>query len=62
MQYDGSHLSQETFVKIRASLPSLSDRLPSITCPALVVRGAGSDVLSEADAERFADASKTATA
>ena len=49
-------------MKIRASLPSLSERLPSITCPALVVRGAGSDVLSEADAERFADASKTATA
>jgi esterase len=49
---------QETFAKIRAGLPSLSERLPSITCPALVVRGAESDVPSEADAERFADALK----
>lgn len=48
--------SQETFEKIRASQQSLTERLPSITCPALVVRGAESDVLSEADAERFADA------
>ncbi len=50
------HLFQQTFAKIRAGLPSLTERLASITCPALVVRGAESDVLSNADAERFADA------
>jgi hypothetical protein len=36
-------------VRIRASLPSLVERLPNITCPALVARGAESDVLSEAE-------------
>jgi hypothetical protein len=36
-------------VRIRASLPSLFERLPNITCPALVARGAESDVLSEAE-------------
>lgn len=55
-KYDRGHPSQETFEKIRASLPGLTERLPSITCPALVVRGAESDVLSNDDAERFAAA------
>jgi pimeloyl-ACP methyl ester carboxylesterase len=49
-------ISQETFEKIRASLPSLTERLPSIICGALVVRGAESDVLSNDDAECFAAA------
>jgi pimeloyl-ACP methyl ester carboxylesterase len=55
-KYDRRQLSKETFEKIRASLPSLTERLPSITCPALVMRGAESDVLSNDGAERFAAA------
>jgi pimeloyl-ACP methyl ester carboxylesterase len=47
-QYDRRYLRGD-LVKIRAGLPSLTERLPSITCPGLVVRGAESDVLSEAE-------------
>jgi esterase len=55
-KYDRRHLSQESFEKLRASLPRLVEQLPKVTCPALVVRGADSDVLSESGAAEFAAA------
>jgi esterase len=53
-KYDRRHLSQESFERLRASLPRLVEQLPKVTCPVLVVRGAGSDVLSESGAAQFA--------
>jgi esterase len=55
-KYDRRHLSPEVFERIQARLPQLLDKLDTVTCRTLVVKGADSDLLSEADAVEFAAA------
>ena len=54
-KYDRRHLSREGFEQLTRELGELRSELPRITCPALVVRGASSDVFSDEDAEHAAD-------
>jgi pimeloyl-ACP methyl ester carboxylesterase len=49
-KYDRRHLSPEGFRDLTARLAELRTELPLIACPALVVRGASSDVFSDEDA------------
>jgi esterase len=53
-KYDRRHLSPAGFRELTERLAELRDDLPRITCPALVVRGASSDVFSDDDAARAA--------
>ena len=53
-KYDRRHLSPEGFRELTTRLGELRDDLPLITCPALVVRGALSDVFSDDDAAHAA--------
>jgi pimeloyl-ACP methyl ester carboxylesterase len=55
-KYDPRGISRERFEAVRAELATLRDRLDTITCKTLVVRGALSDVLSAEGAEAFAGA------
>ena len=55
-KYDRRRLSAEYFESVRRSLNRLRDDTRAITCPVLVVRGAESDVLSDAQAASFAAA------
>ena len=53
-KYDRRWLSPERFARVRRSLEELRDRMDTITCPVLVVRGAESDAFSDAQAAGFA--------
>jgi esterase len=53
-KYDRRHLSREGFRELTTRLAELRDDLRRITCPALVVRGASSDVFSDEDAAHAA--------
>lgn len=55
-KYDPRTLTERTATEILAPRQALWARLASITCPALVVRGADSDIFAPADAERFTHA------
>jgi esterase len=55
-KYDDRRLSPDFFASTKASVERLRDGIASITCPVLVVRGAESDVFSDADAAAFASA------
>ena len=55
-KYDPRTLIDLSTAAILDPRQALWARLPTITCPALVVRGADSEVFSPADAERFARA------
>jgi pimeloyl-ACP methyl ester carboxylesterase len=50
-KYDRRHLSPAMFSELTSRLADLREELHRITCPALVVRGATSDVFSDEDAE-----------
>jgi len=52
-KYDPRTLVERTAEEILAPRQALWPRLAAITCPALVVRGAESDIFAPADAERF---------
>jgi pimeloyl-ACP methyl ester carboxylesterase len=54
-KYDRRHHSPEGFRELTSRLGELRDDLPRIRCPALVVRGASSDVFSDEDAEHAAE-------
>jgi esterase len=54
-KYDRRHLSPAGFERLTDRLAELRGELPRITCPALVVRGAASDVFSDEDAADAAD-------
>jgi pimeloyl-ACP methyl ester carboxylesterase len=54
-KYDRRHLSPEGFRELTTRLAGLRGDLHRITCPALVVRGAASDVFSDDDAAQAAD-------
>jgi pimeloyl-ACP methyl ester carboxylesterase len=54
-KYDRRHLSPAMFSVLTRRLADLRKELHRITCPALVVRGAASDVFSDEDAEYAAD-------
>ena len=53
-KYDRRHLSREGIAAFEAQLAELERLLPEVRCPVLVVRGAESDVMTAADAERLA--------
>jgi esterase len=53
-KYDRRHLAEGSFERMRTRLAELERMLDHVVCPVLVVRGAESDVLSRADAERLA--------
>jgi len=53
-KYDRRLVSPERFERVRRSLEGLRDRTDTITCPVLVIRGAESDVLTDAQAADFA--------
>jgi pimeloyl-ACP methyl ester carboxylesterase len=53
-KYDPRRLTPEHFASITRSLEQLCDHTQTITCPVLVIRGAESDVLSDAQAADFA--------
>jgi pimeloyl-ACP methyl ester carboxylesterase len=55
-KYDDRRLSPDFFANTKASVERLRDRVASITCPVLVVRGAESDVFTDAGAAAFARA------
>ena len=55
-KYDRRHLSRERFEDFTAALPDLERLIPEVRCPALVVRGVESDVLTTTDAQRLAAA------
>jgi pimeloyl-ACP methyl ester carboxylesterase len=55
-KYDNRTRTPEYFASTKASVERLAERVGSITCPVLVVRGAESDVYGDADAEAFARA------
>jgi pimeloyl-ACP methyl ester carboxylesterase len=55
-KHDHRMLTPQYFESTKASVERLRVRVRSITCPVLVVRGAESDVYSDADAAAFADA------
>ena len=52
-KYDPRTLSERTAAEILDPRQALWARLAAITCPALVVRGAESEIFAPADAERF---------
>jgi esterase len=54
-KYDRTDVSRERFQRLVADVGALNDELSAIECPALVVRGAQSDVMSDDDAERLAE-------
>jgi pimeloyl-ACP methyl ester carboxylesterase len=54
-KYDRRHLSPEGFEALTTELAGLSNALPQIACPTLVVRGASSDAFSDEDAAGAAD-------
>ncbi len=53
-KYDPRTLSDLTAAEILEPRQALWARLATITCPALVIRGADSEIFAPADAERFA--------
>jgi pimeloyl-ACP methyl ester carboxylesterase len=53
-KYDRRHLTRERIEGFAAELGALEELLDEVRCPVLVVRGAESDVLTAADAERLA--------
>jgi esterase len=53
-KYDRRHLTSEFFASAKKIMDQLRGALDAITCPALVVRGAESDVLKETQAAEFA--------
>lgn len=53
-KYDRRHLSRELFASISERLAEFRGRVPSITCPTLVVRGKRSEVFTDEDARRLA--------
>ncbi len=53
-KYDRRHRGQSAFESAEQRLAQLSEAVERIFCPTLVVRGAGSDVFSEADADDLA--------
>ena len=55
-KYDRRRFTTEMFAGVRKGMDELHAALDAITCPALVVRGAESDVFSERQAARFAAA------
>ena len=59
-KYDRRWMSPEGFERLKSTLTSLRDKLPSIGCPVLVVRGARSDVFLDEDAASLAAALPTA--
>lgn len=52
-KYDPRTLSERTTAEILDPRQALWARLATITCPALVIRGAESEIFAPADAERF---------
>ena len=52
-KYDPRTLSERTAAEILEPRQALWARLAAITCPALVIRGADSEIFAPADAERF---------
>jgi esterase len=52
-KYDPQTLSERSAAEILEPRQALWARLPAITCPTLVVRGADSEIFAPADAERF---------
>lgn len=52
-KYDPRTLSERTAAEILDPRQALWERLAAVTCPALVVRGAESEIFAPADAERF---------
>ena len=55
-KYDRRWMSPEGFQRLKSTLTSLREELPSIGCPVLVVRGARSDVFLDEDAAELAAA------
>jgi esterase len=55
-KYDPRTLVERTAAEILDPRQALWVRLAAITCPALVIRGADSEIFASADAERFANA------
>ncbi len=55
-KYDRRRISADYFASTRERVEALRDRAEAITCPVLVVRGADSDVFSDARAAAFAAA------
>jgi pimeloyl-ACP methyl ester carboxylesterase len=53
-KYDRRRLTPEFFASAKESMDRLRGALDAITCPALVVRGAESDVVNETQAAEFA--------
>jgi esterase len=54
-KYDRGDVSSERFRRLVADVAELGEGLPAIRCPALVVRGALSDVVSDEQAVRLAE-------
>jgi pimeloyl-ACP methyl ester carboxylesterase len=55
-KYDPRRITPEHFASLMSSLQELRDHAHTITCPVLVMRGAESDVLTDAQAASFAAA------
>lgn len=53
-KYDHRYWGNIDLERLRADRRAVAAGLPAITCPTLVIRGAESDVLLDADAEEFA--------
>jgi esterase len=53
-KYDRRGLTPKYFASVRRSLEGLRDGAEAVTCPVLVIRGAESDALSDAQAAGFA--------
>jgi esterase len=55
-KYDRRAMTPERFAALRGRMDEMREQVSAIRCPALVVRGADSDVLAADDADRLADA------
>ena len=54
-KYDRRAMTRDRFDKIRSEVSAIRDRLGSVTCPTLVVRGQHSDVVSQESAAALAE-------